>query len=82
MHLQNTFYVNCEKSKLVKFKSLNMQFPDISIYEKNSIIAEFFFSKCIVPILTNPENYVIVTSTVISMTTRKNFANIAKVSIR
>ena len=57
------------------------QFPDINVFDRNSFIAEFIFEKWIMPVLFSPDYNTILTSTVISESTRKNLLHIAKVVI-
>ena len=64
-------------------KIINMliqrKFPKISTYERNAFIGEFIFGKCILPILINSDHNAIITSTILSQSTRNCLITIAKV---
>jgi hypothetical protein len=58
---------------------IRQKFPDISKYEKNAFMAEFIFEKCIIPILINPDYESVVSSTIITSTTKNCLINISKI---
>lgn len=58
---------------------ITKKFPNIGFHEKNTFIGEFLFGKLIMPILTNPDYNGIISSSVISLNTRKNLCNINQI---
>ena len=58
---------------------IKKKFPNISIYETNAFVGEFIFGKCILPILINSDRNAIITSTILSQSTRTCLTTIAKV---
>ena len=58
---------------------IQKKFPNISKYERNAFIGEFIFGKCILPILINSDINAIITSTILSQSTRTCLITIAKV---
>ena len=58
---------------------LEKKFPNISRIDKNSFISEFFVGKLIIPILTNPDYNGIISSSIISQSTRKNMMYLTKI---
>ena len=58
---------------------IKKKFPNISIYETNAFVGEFIFGKCILPILINSDKNAIITSTILSQSTRTCLTTIAKV---
>lgn len=61
---------------------IDRKFPDISKYEKNALIGEFIFGKCILPILINSDINAVITSSILSANTKKCLSIIAKVLTR
>ncbi len=51
-------------------------------YERNAFIGEFIFGKCIIPILINPDYDAVISSTILSVNTKRALKCIAKVLIK
>ncbi len=58
---------------------ISKKFPKINKYEKNAFIGEFFFGKCIFPILINSDINAIITSTILSQSIKNCLKVVAKV---
>ena len=58
---------------------ISKRFPKLNKYEKNAFIGEFIFGKCIFPILINSDINAIITSTILSQSTKNCLKIIAKV---
>ncbi len=61
------------------FMLISKKFPKISKYEKNAFIGEFIFGRWIFPILINSDTNAIITSTILSSSTKNCIRLIGKV---
>ncbi len=67
--------------KIIKLL-IDKKFPDINKYEKNALIGEFIFGKCILPILINSDINAVITSSILSANTKRCLGLIAKILTR
>ena len=58
---------------------ISKKFSKISLYERNAFIGEFIFGKCILPILINSDMNAVITTEILSLSTRQCLKTIAKV---
>lgn len=58
---------------------LQEKYPTQSIFERNNFISEFIFGKCIIPILANPDQYAVITSTFLSERTKITLISLNKI---
>lgn len=58
---------------------IQSKFPDITVYERNAFLGDFFFGKCVIPILANPDQNAIVTSTFLSDKTKMTLISLGKI---
>ncbi len=64
--------------KIIKLL-IDKKFPEINKYEKNALIGEFIFGKCILPILINSDINAVITSSILSANTKRCLGLIAKI---